>query len=76
MKNQIERVKLIFDFLQGSIWISDVETCEPLTGIDSSSKKNIYVLLSTLLTDASFNVKIKIKKRLSSLRVRSPFLYY
>lgn len=76
MKNQIERVKLIFDFLQGSIWISDVETCETLTGIDSSSKKNIYVLISTLLKDASFNVKIKIKKRLSSLRVRSPFLYY
>lgn len=32
--NKKENVKLMFDYLQGPIWISDVETGEPLTGID------------------------------------------
>ena len=32
--NQKEKVKLMFDYLQGPIWTSDVETGEPLTGID------------------------------------------
>lgn len=34
MINQKEEVKLMFDFLQGPIWTIDVETDEPLTGID------------------------------------------
>ena len=34
MMNQKEKVKLMFDFLQGPIWTSDVETGEPLTGIN------------------------------------------
>lgn len=34
MMNQKEKVKLMFDYLQGPIWTSDVETGEPLTGID------------------------------------------
>ena len=34
MMNQKEKVKLMFDYLQGTIWTSDVETGEPLTGID------------------------------------------
>ena len=34
MINQKEKVKLMFDFLQGPIWISDVKTGEPLTGIN------------------------------------------
>lgn len=34
MINQKEEVKSMFDFLQGPIWTSDVETGEPLTGID------------------------------------------
>lgn len=34
MINQKEKVKLMFDYLQGPIWTSDVETGEPLTGID------------------------------------------
>ena len=34
MINQKEKVKLMFDYLQGPIWISDIETGEPLTGID------------------------------------------
>ncbi len=34
MMNQKEEVKLMFDYLQGPIWTSDVETGEPLTGID------------------------------------------
>lgn len=29
-----EKVKLMFDFLQGPIWISDVQTGKPSTGID------------------------------------------
>ena len=34
MMNQKEKVKLMFDYLQGPIWTSDIETGEPLTGID------------------------------------------
>lgn len=34
MMNQKEKVKLMFDYLQGPIWTSDVVTGEPLTGID------------------------------------------
>lgn len=34
MLDQKEKVKLMFDFLQGPIWTSDVETGEPLTGIN------------------------------------------
>lgn len=34
MMNQKEKVKLMFDYLQGPIWTSDVETGEPLAGID------------------------------------------
>ncbi len=32
--NQKEKVKLMFDYLQGPIWISDIKTGIPLTGID------------------------------------------
>ena len=34
MKNQKEKVKLMFDYLQGPIWTSDIETEDHLTGID------------------------------------------
>ncbi len=34
MMNQKEKVKLMFDYLQGPIWTSDIETGEPLTGLD------------------------------------------
>ena len=34
MMNQKEKVKLMFDYLQGPIWISDVKTGESLTGVD------------------------------------------
>ena len=34
MKNQKEQVKLMFDFLQGPIWLTDIETGDPITGID------------------------------------------
>lgn len=30
----MQTVKIMLDFLQGPIWISDVETGKPLTGID------------------------------------------
>ncbi len=31
---QKDKIKLMFDYLQGPIWTSDIETGEPLTGID------------------------------------------
>lgn len=34
MKNQKEKVKLMFDYLQGPICTSDIETGEPLACID------------------------------------------
>ena len=34
MIDQKEKVKLMFDYLQGPIWTSDIETGEPLTGVD------------------------------------------
>ena len=34
MMNQKEKVKLMFDYLQGPIWISDLETVVPVTGIN------------------------------------------
>ncbi len=37
--NQV--IKLMFDFMQGPIWISDFETGEPLTGIDTIDNDNV-----------------------------------
>ncbi len=34
MINQREKVKLMFDYLQGPIWTSDIETGKPFTGIE------------------------------------------
>ena len=36
-----EKIKLMFDYLQGAIWTSDIETGEPLTGIDIVDKDDI-----------------------------------
>jgi len=33
MSTEIKKIKLMLDYMQGPIWISDVETGEPLTGI-------------------------------------------
>ena len=41
MTNQKEKVKLMFDYLQGPIWISDAETGAPLTGIDVIDNDNV-----------------------------------
>lgn len=46
MMNQKEKVKLLFDYLQGPIWISDTETGEPLTGIDIIDKDQIIPKLN------------------------------
>lgn len=34
MSTQKQTVRLMLDYMQGPIWISDVETGEPITGID------------------------------------------
>ena len=46
MMNQKEKVKLMFDYLQGTIWTSDVETGEPLTGIDIIDDDKILSVLN------------------------------
>lgn len=46
MMNQKEKVKLMFDYLQGPIWTSDVETGEPLTGIDIIDDDKILSILN------------------------------
>ena len=35
MKEEKQVIKIQLDYLQGPIWISDAETGEPMTGIDS-----------------------------------------
>ena len=34
MKTEKQVIKIQLDYLQGPIWMSDIETGEPLTGID------------------------------------------
>ena len=46
MMNQKEKVKLMFDYLQGPIWTSDVETGEPLTRIDIIADDKIPSVLN------------------------------
>lgn len=46
MMNQKEKVKLMFDYLQGPIWTSDVETGEPLTGIDVIDDDKVLPILN------------------------------
>lgn len=33
MKNKLQTIKIMLDYLQGSIWLSDSKTGEPITGI-------------------------------------------
>lgn len=33
MKNELQIIKIMLEYLQGPIWFSDVETGEPITGI-------------------------------------------
>lgn len=33
MKNELQTIKIMLDYLQGPIWLSDSETGEPITGI-------------------------------------------
>ena len=42
-----EKIKLMFDYLQGAIWTSDIETGEPLTGIDIVDKDDIIIKITT-----------------------------
>ena len=41
-----EKIKLMFDYLQGAIWTSDIETGEPLTGIDIVDKDDIIIKIN------------------------------
>lgn len=33
MKNKLQTIKIMLEYLQGPIWLSDIETGEPITGI-------------------------------------------
>lgn len=41
MKNELQTVKIMLDYLQGPIWLSDSETREPITGISIIDKDPI-----------------------------------
>ena len=41
-KNNMKIIKLMFDYLQGAIWTSDIETGEPLTGVDFVDKDDSF----------------------------------
>ena len=41
-----EKIRLMFDFLQGAIWTSDIETGEPITGIDTVDKDEIVIKIN------------------------------
>jgi len=46
-----EKIKLMFDYLQGAIWTSDIETGEPLTGIDIVDKDDIVIKINYEMAD-------------------------
>ena len=46
-----QKVKLMFDYLQGAIWTSDVETGEPITGIDIIDKDGIIIKINFEMAD-------------------------
>ena len=41
-----EKIKLMFDFLQGAIWTSDIETGEPITGIEVIDTDSIIIKIN------------------------------
>ena len=47
----MQTVKLMLDFLQGPIWISDVETGKPMTGIDLVDEDEQVRLLNYEIQD-------------------------
>lgn len=47
----MKKIKLILDYLQGAIWTSDIETGEPLTGIDIVDKDNIIIKINYEMAD-------------------------
>ena len=46
-----ETIKLMLDYLQGPIWMSDIETGEPLTGIDIIDTDKIIIKLNGQISD-------------------------
>ena len=46
-----EKIKLMFDYLQGAIWTSDIETGEPITGIDIVDKDVIIIKINYEMAD-------------------------
>ena len=41
-----EKIKLMFDYLQGAIWTSDIETGEPITGIEVIDTDSIIIKIN------------------------------
>ena len=41
-----EKIKLMFDYLQGAIWTSDIETGEPITGIEFIDTDSIIIKIN------------------------------
>ena len=46
MSSEKKTVRLMLDYMQGPIWISDVETGEPLTGIKTVDNDEILTKLN------------------------------
>lgn len=65
-----EVVELKLDYMQGPIWISDVETGEPLTGIDiidndlvvKDLNYKIFSIYSSFYEYDSFGVPLRLKE--------------
>jgi len=41
-----DKIRLMFDYLQGAIWTSDIETGEPITGIDIIDTDSIIIAIN------------------------------
>lgn len=50
-----EKIRLMFDYLQGAIWTSDIETGEPITGIDVIDKDSIITKINYEMADMYSN---------------------
>lgn len=46
-----EKIRLMFDFLQGAIWISDCEAGKPLTGIDIIDDDTEIIAINLAMQD-------------------------
>ena len=51
MKTEKQVIRIRLDYLQGPIWMSDIETGEPLTGIDIIDTDKIIIKLNGQISD-------------------------